>query len=682
MGENVLKKAMTLFFSAMLVISMAVPAMAANHGSNQPYDDNWPTTKIAHDDVQEVSTDIATFLVSKSLTVNQDNKFPKVENFEFNLTPIGGFRNDNVDTTKSGVTLAANEIPMPESAPTSETADQTSGDPAAHGNENIVLDGGSATIYVGGFNNGTQNQRYYTNYTSKTQTGDKLNDVTSDSAAATNTQNGIRQQGTVSETNSSKIRKRITPVNIKYTKAGYYLYKINEVNSEAYDTVPGMFYDDHTYYLAVYVANKTDARGNTIDGVYVHDVTAWRNDSDTDFKPNLTDIAKIEDIFEANGAGKDAKLQDNTRGKTQEQYSSNPKAQTSGNSTVEANTPGQDDADTRNTNDTIANANPAEVSSNEGNLSKVEKGTNVLPPDFWNDQFTRDIIISKDVVGNLGDRTKEFEYVVELEGLEKNHTYTTNVPAYTTEGAANNGIVDNSNHTATANYAAATLRSTSAGADMYAIPANTSYKVGPDANITKSGIGSVTSAKDTAASESNKVFKTDANGKATFLVKLKDDERLVINSLPVTAKYTVTEVASDHVASLQMYAYKVSKTSGGNAAGKVQDDNGDTTQDVPYEPIFATGDPLTGANATAASGAARHNGTVIKTVDQTGCATLQETVDMTDGTVEMAYTNKRDMATVTGLGGAFYPLVVSAIVLLAALFVFSRRRGSSGLDEL
>jgi hypothetical protein len=63
-------------------------------------------------------------------------------------------------------------------------------------------------------------------------------------------------------------------------------------------------------------------------------------------------------------------------------------------------------------------------------------------------------------------------------------------------------------------------------------------------------------------------------------------------------------------------------------------------------------------------------------------ATAQETLDKADGTVHIDYVNKKDLHTLTGLGDAFYPLAVSAVILLVALVLFARRKRNSGIEEL
>ena len=120
-----------------------------------------------------------------------------------------------------------------------------------------------------------------------------------------------------------------------------------------------------------------------------------------------------------------------------------------------------------------------------------------------------------------------------------------------------------------------------------------------------------------------------------MLVRLQDDEVLVLNALPVTANYAVNERASDHVASYTI-------TSDGEEAVIAQ------TADENQR-------------------------------DNTALATREETVDRPDQTVTIAYSNHRNLATPTGIPENALPVVLLGIAGACAVLV--RRAGRSGQDD-
>ena len=327
---------------------------------------------------QNASGDTATIKMGKILTSAQDNKFPAVTDFSYTLERIKAWDNSNVSSSKNGTDIARQDIPMPAAS--------------SQASHNISVEGDSATVAIGNFM-------------------------------------------TDSENDSATEKSRYTDVPIKFTKAGYYLYKIKEIDS-APASVPGVTYDTHEYFITVYVANKMDSSGNTIDGVYVHSITAYRNNSGSDtYKPELSDIAKTTD-----NRGVDA------------------------------------------------------VQNNEENLGKVGLSTSASPnilnaDNMWNDFSTSDLVITNNVQGTLGDRTKEFEFDVVLTGLE-------NAKGYKLSG---NVSVDS---VTTGTYDAQT--------------------------------GTIT---------------TTAQGDASFRLKIKDDEEVRIEALNATSKYTVSETANNHIPS-------------------------------------------------------------------------------------------------------------------------------------
>ncbi len=415
---------------------------------------------------EQVSSDTATLKMGKILIANHAGKFPAtLQSVQYQLTAIKGFDNANVNSAESGKAIAAKDMPMPK--------------PQDAENHQVKVAGTTATVTVGDFR--------------------------------------------TAEKDSTTEKHRVTPVEISFDKAGYYLYRLTEAGSTP-AKVPGVTYDDHSYYVVVYVANRTDEAGNTLDGVYVHNITSYRNESGKDtYQPNLSDIAGVTDN---NGT----KAGENT----------------------------------------------------EENLAKVgisEPGhPNVLEAyRFWNHGNTQDIVLQKNVTGNLGDRSKEFEFRISLTGLEPETSYTTG------EAAADTKTV------------------TSAGADL------------------------VRAEKGTL---SGKNFVSDEQGCADLVVRLQDDEKLVLNGIPVSAKYRITEQSNDHIAAFQV------KGSGKTPA--IQ-----TTSGKNEDPNQAL-------------------------------STAEERVDLEDGTVTVNFTNHRNLAAVTGAPEIMGP---AALLLIAfAGMMASRRR--------
>lgn len=154
-----------------------------------------------------------------------------------------------------------------------------------------------------------------------------------------------------------------------------------------------------------------------------------------------------------------------------------------------------------------------------------------------------DLIISKNVKGSLGDRSKEFKFTVYFTGLKAGETY---------------------------HYG-------------------------------------------------DKTFTAPESGERFVTVYLKDDESVKFEKLPVGATYKVTEASSDHVAS-----YRLKSKEDSVVFVKAEDTKG-----------------VKGALSTAT-----------------------ETVDANDGTVEVAFTNTRDIITVSGIPKQMTPILIGTLILL------------------
>lgn len=417
----------------------------------------------SRDPREDASSNMATIGLGKVLTANHKGKFPStLESVNYQLTAVKGFDNANESTKESGKTLSASQLPMPR-----ESNEE---------HHQVSVDGINAQVTVGDF---------------RTSEGD-----------------------------SDTQRKRVTPVKISFTKAGYYVYKVTETGSTPAN-VPGLTYDDHSYFVVVYVANCTDNDGNTVDGVYVHNITSYRNESGSEkYQPNLSDISKVTDN-EGVQAG------DNTE------------------------------------------ANLAKVGSSDGEHPNLLEAYR-----FWNAVNVQDLVLTNNVRGNLGDRSKAFEFRIWLTGLEPNTVYTTDAAAEST-GAE-----------------------TSAGTDL--------------------SLGEKGTVQD-------RKIQSDESGNAQVVARLKDDEVLVINGVPVSAQYWIQEEASDHVASFGIESSAES-------------------------PVIAK---MNEANSAS----------------HTSLTTAEERVDAEDGTITVNYVNERNLATVTGvpvIAGPMALLLVAAAGLLGA----------------
>ena len=202
-----------------------------------------------------------------------------------------------------------------------------------------------------------------------------------------------------------------------------------------------------------------------------------------------------------------------------------------------------------------------------------------------------DVVLKSNITGNLGDTSKLMEFTITLTGLDANTAYTTTQPAHTESGNGDRSTV----------------------------------------GITSATVGTVGGNNDTITS--------DASGNATFLVKMDDDEVFVLNSLPISATYAVSDAASDHVT-----RYRIT------AAGP---DSTDADYDT-FDPVIARASDSNGLQSNLV------------------LATATETVDRGDGTVTIQYSANRDLAVITGNIRRYYMLYAALVLLLAAEYVIMR----------
>lgn len=473
------RKTGILMLVLMMVLSSAAGAFAASGAADSDSTD-YNTDRTGNKTAvrQANSSASGTIRLGKILTVNQKGKFPNIEDFVFMITPVAAWDNANQSTSKSGAVIAAADMPLP-----AESA-------AAHHNIKVTGAGAGAApwtslVALGNFKSASEDN------TSGIYGDRDHNYINSDEQSNTELiDDGLR-------------RTRVTDVSFNFTKAGYYMYKVEEAGSSPNGSisdlsalkkdVAGVDYDDNTYYVVFYVCNKEAAenkeadasgqavqKGDTVSGVYVHSITSWTNSTGTDYRPDNS-MRSSDELADAENWIHDLM-------ESQDVDSSHNTDYGDGGHGAAQNTGGVGSS-----------------AVTHDNLGKVGLST-PENPDFleayrmWNGQITHDVVLKKNVTGNLGDLTKEFVFDVSLTGLEANQTYTTDMPAEFS------GDV------------------TSASVKM--------YDMRPAASLAADG----------------KSFTTDSSGEVSFRVKLKDDDILVINALPRSASYQVRELASDHVA--------------------------------------------------------------------------------------------------------------------------------------
>lgn len=214
--------------------------------------------------------------------------FKGIENFNFKITKVGAWRNDNTSTALNG--QAQSEIPGFNGTKANDEGTATA---------TVAQNGAVTDITLGKYNE------------KNTSAGD----------TATARTRGVTMQ--------------FGPFN----KAGYYVYEVEEITDDAQEK-QGVTYDKDKYYLVVYVANMVDSEDNTTEGTYVHSITRWnKNGKDTpeSIVENLNkgttydadrDMGTNDDVTkngttDKTGGSKDAGRKDNTEKKDSDIYGAN-----------------------------------------------------------------------------------------------------------------------------------------------------------------------------------------------------------------------------------------------------------------------------------------------------------------------------------------------------------------------
>ena len=412
------RKAGVLVLALLMVLSMAANAFAESGAIESDRTDIKTNRTGNSTAVRQVnSSNEGTIRLGKILTVNQSGKFPNIEDFVYKITPVAAWNNANADGSKSGSQISQDLMPKP----------AVSG--KAHHNINIIQSGAgnspwSALVALGNFKDGSEDN------TSGIY-GDKDHKyVNSDDASNTE------------KINEGKRRTRTTDVSFSFSSAGYYMYKVEEAGSSpngGIDSVSnlrkdvaGVDYDDNTYYVVFYVCNKEAAEdsnaneygqgthaGDTLEGVYVHTITSWTNNYETDFRPDNT-MRTSDGLADAKNWLNDLMESEDVDHKYSSKYGDGWHSAAPNTGRVENDQSGS-----------IVHDNLGKVG-----ISTPENPNYLEAYRMWNGYVTHDVVLKKDVTGNLGDLSKEFIFEVKLTGLEANQTYTTNVPAGSTAETA------------------------------------------------------------------------------------------------------------------------------------------------------------------------------------------------------------------------------------------------------
>jgi hypothetical protein len=568
-----MKKRIT-WFALTLIMAMAMigsSVMAAVPTETQGEGDGTTSTRMQN------SSHIATITMDKCFEVLEGAT--TVDSFEYIIEKIRFWDNSNVSTSENGTTKTKADMPIPKVNNKELTAVGDSGD---------------------------------AEYQYRTTIG-----VTEEDATTNNTtgNDGANVRTGVEKTYAGK-----TKVTFDFQRPGYYIYKFTEVNKGE----SGVTYDNHTYYLAFYVANKT--KDNAVNGetqggtygananvsddaekLYVHTITAWRSQAeggtneqiitqevipksvDPAYKTSNKYYLKMKkgeeatysmnaqhtDVFYKATKEQTEIPKDGDGNITAEKYASKDAIPDGAYYWVEVS---QEVVDQM-----VARGEVGKVDRSKETNEGEEVGPNKLPINWWNESDAKDISVVKRVTGTLGDLNKEFEFTVELTGL--------------------------------------------ISADGYEVTAQGGADLTKATGLTKEGEKYLVKGTPDATKKYDK----------TFTVKLKAGQKISVVGLPVGATYKVTEAASDHVPSFAI--------SGGQDATIAQ----------------ATG------NTNNQSG--------------TACATAVETVDASDSGITITYTNHRDFETETGIPGFVFPIVLIGVIALIGLAVVRRRSNVATVND-
>ena len=517
--------------------------------------------------------------------------WPDKDNFEYKVTRVRAWDNSNVSTGANGTDIAIGKMPLPVTG-TKKTAAPYNCD-----DNSVIVE----KVDV------------------KTATGTATNPLVNEENVAT---------GEVDST-------------FTFERPGYYLYKVEEID----DGVSGVIYDKHVYYLAFYVANKTqdnatdgDTLGGKYDGtnqdksekitvdgkedsgLYIHTITLFRSATQAGTNPNDRTEEYIQSVVDPaweNGSVYYKRLTvtdeniSSLTGTYYEQEGSAPNytyKKIADNSTIKVGdviwieiTPEEADQ--------LVNMATETEKVARSTWEEGKYKPNELDVPFENETKSNDVEIEKRVTGTLGDLNKEFEFDVELQGLQKGQKYEIT--------GAKAGVQD------------------------------------------KAG---------TIIKENGKVYvQADNDGKASFVTKLKAKEKIAIVSLPVDkAEYRVTERSSDHQASYELIH------TGATKAVDVCASDANVGKDKAMK---------TGLTKEAQAKMDENNAAYVEGFEPGDADYVFEKVDAGDGKTTVKFTNHRDFETETGIPNFVFPIVLAAMLALIGLAVMRRKNNVSSVND-
>lgn len=197
------RQAGILILALIMVLSMITNAFAVSGAADSDSTDyNSNRTGNSTSVRQDNSSDTGTIRLGKILTVNQQGKFPNIEDFVYMITPVAAWDNANQSTSKSGEPVPLTEMPQP-----------VASSAAHHAITNITTGSSTKSVWtalvsIGNFKNASEDN-------TSSIYGDSAHDyINSDDAS------------NIAKIDEGKRRTRVTDVSFNFTKAGYYMYRV------------------------------------------------------------------------------------------------------------------------------------------------------------------------------------------------------------------------------------------------------------------------------------------------------------------------------------------------------------------------------------------------------------------------------------------------------------------------
>lgn len=607
----------------------------------------------------------AQITLGKILTATAKNKFPNVEDFIFKIEKVDAWK-----LKKDNVIVPNDSVQNPVTGNTTNTSVEADAGQKLTKAQMPMFEDDTTTNHKYVYHSTKDDENGIASYVSVGNFKDSV-----DSAQGS----GVYQYP--ADTTTVKQRSTNATVNFKNYPAGYYVYKVSEVGSvpntiaenghsiyenyqRAQKNVRGVDYDPNEYFIVFYLMYRTDENGDTTDEVYVHSITSWTNENGSeDFYPNLTDIQNVLDTKDADHSGDTDKDAIAAEAQPDKEGDVKPdSAWSGGNWGDSGDEHGATDAEkdkresgeiTHNYGKVGVSANTVEVNGDVHTLipSKYSDKPNKLNAfRMWNYQTTRDVVITENVKGMLGDRNQEFAFKITLDNLEPGQEYFAGDVASLLNGYLETDEADDGQKTTTGRR----IIKVEGGAE--AIEAQD-----------KGGTGDAIVGFTSSTIANNNGLNGDSYGQAVIYIALKDDETFVIKDLPLTARYVVEQLPSNHVTS-----YDITSSN--------KDRLGDVSPILENVSTKADSEGTNGVVRATNTGNASNQvtDTALVHYENTESEKLlvakEQTISRYDETVTEAWTNTRTMATVTGMPQEVVSFIMAAAILLLLAGIFVTRR--------